>query len=155
MLGIDVFFSILLVGFWVYCVLDVLVTDRKAVRNLPKIAWLLIVLVLNPVGGAAWLFAGRPRATAAGSPDETPARQGPRWPVMRMPNADAPGRLRRDRAVAPDDDPEFLAGLAGKPRDSGKSRESRSDEQLLRDWEADLRSPDDGPDDAEPPATAV
>src|SRR5687767_14632540 len=32
-----------LVALWVYCVLDVVQTDEALIRNLPKMAWLLIV----------------------------------------------------------------------------------------------------------------
>jgi hypothetical protein len=157
MLYLDVFFSVALVAFWVYCVLDVLVTDRAAVRNLPKLAWVFIVLLIYPIGAAAWLIAGRPRAGTPTPSEDAVKRPGPRWPVVRIPNAPVADRPRRDRSRAPDDDPEFLAGLSGKARESGQTRESRSDEQLLRDWEADLRRredrlrDDDG--DGEPPAT--
>jgi hypothetical protein len=46
--------------FWVYCVLDVIATDAMLVRNLNKMTWLFVVILLNVVGGLAWFVLGRP-----------------------------------------------------------------------------------------------
>ena len=51
---------VILVGFWVFCLIDCLVAPEQQIRNLPKWAWILIVLVFDIVGGIAWLVAGRP-----------------------------------------------------------------------------------------------
>ena len=69
----------------IYCTVDVIQTPEKAVRTLPKIAWLVVVLLLAVIGPAAWLVAGRPRTGRA---------------VQRPP-----------RPRGPDDDPEFLKGI--------------------------------------------
>ena len=45
----------------VYCTLNVITTPESEVRNLPKLLWLLIVLLFPIVGGIAWLVAGRPQ----------------------------------------------------------------------------------------------
>lgn len=75
----------------VYCVLDVLRTPEPAVRGLPKLLWLVVVLF--PIaGGIAWLLAGRP-VTAART---TPPGTGPKG---------------RKAAPHPDDDEEFIRGL--------------------------------------------
>ena len=50
-----VFFAI-----WVWALLDVLSVDAGDCRNLPKVAWLLVVFFLGPLGAAAWALAGRP-----------------------------------------------------------------------------------------------
>ena len=70
----------------VYCVVDAIQTQDGAARNLPKIAWLILILLFPFIGPVAWLIAGRPRTGPRGVP-----------------------RPRRPRG--PDDDPDFLKDL--------------------------------------------
>ncbi|MDF2144919.1 PLD nuclease N-terminal domain-containing protein [Knoellia sp. p5-6-4] len=56
--------GIILFAVWVYCLLDVIMTDEHRVRSLSKISWILIVLFTFEVGAIAWLVAGRPRSAA-------------------------------------------------------------------------------------------
>lgn len=51
---------LVLVALWVYCILDVIASQEILVRNLPRMAWLLIVVFLPTVGSVAWLALGRP-----------------------------------------------------------------------------------------------
>lgn len=90
--------------------------DSEDIRALPKIAWVFIILLFAPVGPIAWFIAGRP----------VPAARTDAW----GPGRGAPPAPRPHRPVAPDDDPEFLAGLAKQQRD---------DENLFKRWEEDLR----------------
>ena len=46
---------------WIYCLYDVITTHDALVRNLPKIAWFVIVLLLVDLGSILWLCFGRPR----------------------------------------------------------------------------------------------
>ena len=75
----------------VVAVVDVVQSPREAVRTLPKPLWLLVVLPPY-FGPVAWLLAGRPRRGRTAPP--------------------APGR-----AVAPDDDEDFLRELRRRTRD--------------------------------------
>lgn len=68
----------------IYCVVDCIRSDDGAVRGLPKLVWVFVILLFPLAGSLAWLFAGRPKAAP------TPRRQLPR---------------------GPDDDPDFLKGL--------------------------------------------
>ncbi len=79
--------AVAVLAFTVYCVVDVIRTDDDKVRNLPKLAWVVMALLFTPAGGIAWLFAGRPKGTTerGGGP-----RRGP---------------------LGPDDDPDFLRGI--------------------------------------------
>ena len=77
------------VALTVYAVVDCIQTDDSRVRNLPKVLWILLVLLFPLVGPIAWLVAGRPPRTTPG--------QGPR-PQARPPRG-------------PDDDPDFLRRL--------------------------------------------
>ncbi len=52
--------GLLLFMFWIWAILDVISTDSAVARNLPKMTWLIIVIVLPDVGAIAWLLLGRP-----------------------------------------------------------------------------------------------
>jgi len=103
----------------VYCLIDCIQSDEGSVRNLPKTIWVLLIIFLPIVGSVAWLVVGRPLGA--------PTRSVP-WPSTRT--AGFPEHERPRTAMAPDDDPEFLAGLAAS--------DSRH-ERMLADWEAQLR----------------
>ena len=53
--------GIAVVFVWIYCLYDVITTHDALVRNLPKIAWFVIVLLLVDIGCILWLVFGRPR----------------------------------------------------------------------------------------------
>lgn len=101
----------------VIALIDCLSTEEFAVRNLPKVAWVFIILLFPPIGPIVWFVAGRPQKQGVG-------RAGAWKPGSGFPEYERP------RPVAPDDDPEFLRS---------KSRERGDDEELFRKWEADLR----------------
>jgi hypothetical protein len=52
--------GIALVFIWIYCLYDVITTHDGLVRNLPKIAWFVIVLLIPDIGSILWLCFGRP-----------------------------------------------------------------------------------------------
>ena len=105
--------GILLLALWAYCIFDVISTDESLMRNMPKILWLVVVIVLPTVGSVAWLLLGRPEGAGL-RPGDTSTFKAPRTP-------------RLDRAPrAPDDDPAFLARLDDETK-------------RLRAWEDDLR----------------
>ena len=84
----------------VYCVLNVITTPEAQVRNLPKLLWLLLVIVIPIVGGIAWLVAGRPVGPANGLPYKGNRGIPPEY--------DRPGRAT---AFRPEDDEAFLRRL--------------------------------------------
>ena len=82
----------------VYCVIDAFQTDEADMRNLPKVAWVVLVLLLPVVGPVSWLLFGRPtRHSTAASSQQRRKDQ----------------RLERERRRprGPDDDPDFLKDL--------------------------------------------
>lgn len=106
--------ALMVLALWVYCILDVIATDDSAVRNLPKMLWLFVVIFIPTVGSVAWLILGRPQGTKFG-PRDTATRSEHR--------GDTPDRPQRSlRAVPPDDDPGFLAQLDERTK-------------RLREWE--------------------
>lgn len=101
------------IGIWFYCVFDVVRSETSAVHHLHKLVWLAFVLLIPTVGALAWLFLGRPE---------------PLGSRMFEPRPSAPR--------APDDSPEFLAGLADEIK-----RRRRT--ERLRPQEEDAESIDD------------
>ncbi len=71
---------------WLFGLFDCARTDQDRVRNLPKWAWLLIVIFFGSLGAIAWLLIGRTKSVAL-----------PRRRTVRM--------------IPPDDNPEFLKQL--------------------------------------------
>ena len=65
-----------LLAFTVYAVVDCIQTEDDRVRNLPKLAWVVIVLLFTPAGGIAWFLAGRPHGGPARFPRIGPAPDG-------------------------------------------------------------------------------
>ena len=118
-------FALFMMGFWLYCLTDALLTPAAECRGMPKPTW-IAVITLTFIGGAiAWLIvrkpargpsAPRPAAPQPGDPGEGRFRTG-RWTdaddaVARHPA----GRARaagtgRAAPKGPDDDPEFLHAL--------------------------------------------
>jgi hypothetical protein len=83
----------------VYCAVDAIQTEESAVRNLPKMAWIMLIALVPVVGPVSWLLAGRPAKQSGPI-----AEQRRRWEAQQR-DRDA----RRPRG--PDDDPDFLKGL--------------------------------------------
>ena len=98
MVRMELLFSLVVLGLWVFCLVDVIGADEGMIRNLPKVAWLLIVLFFPLAGALAWLVAGRPATSVAGrSPYERA--------VPDYPEYDRPGRAAATDATGDD---EFL-----------------------------------------------
>ncbi|WP_316523419.1 PLD nuclease N-terminal domain-containing protein [Kitasatospora brasiliensis] len=114
---------ILPLALWVWAFVDCLTTPEDEVKHLPKVVWVLIVLLFPPLGPIAWLIAGKQR----GFLRAVPAEAYPGHPADDRPSRPAP---RGGRPMAPDDDPEFLASLKKSDKDH---------EDMLKQWEADLR----------------
>jgi len=53
--------GLLLLALWLFCLVDVIVSDDHACRNLPKMVWFVVVLILPDVGSLLWLILGRPQ----------------------------------------------------------------------------------------------
>jgi Phospholipase_D-nuclease N-terminal len=90
-------FGLIVMALWIFCLVDVITSIEGTTRNLPKMGWIFIVLLLPLVGSVLWLVAGRPE----GVNRESYRRPGD----SRFPEYDRPGR---HVAQSPDDDAEFL-----------------------------------------------
>jgi hypothetical protein len=60
----DIVGGVVAIGFlilWIYCIYDVITTDEAIIRHLPKVVWLIIVILLSDIGSILWLALGRPQ----------------------------------------------------------------------------------------------
>ncbi|MEU2929609.1 PLD nuclease N-terminal domain-containing protein [Streptomyces sp. NPDC007251] len=82
---------LLVLALWIYAFVDCLNTPEDEVRHLPKVVWVIIILLFGEVlvGPVAWLITGRARRPV---PAGGAGAGAGRW-------------------VAPDDNPEFLKSL--------------------------------------------
>jgi hypothetical protein len=94
---LELLFSVIVFAVWVYTLVDVVTTPQNAVRNLPKVAWVILVLLFPVLGTAGWFILGRPETAARRSAYE---RSAPEFPEY-----DRPGRAA---ALDPAKDEEFL-----------------------------------------------
>jgi hypothetical protein len=110
----DIIGAVVGVGFlvlWLYCIYDVITTDDAIIQHLPKVVWIIIVVVLSDLGSLLWLGLGRPRVWArrandpnyqasrqrsfnSGAPDAAPA--GPN-PIVQYREEQARLRLREEQ----------------------------------------------------------
>jgi hypothetical protein len=96
----ELLFSVIVFAVWIYTLVDVVTTPTNAVRNLPKPAWVILVLLFPVLGTAGWFILGRPETAARRSAHE---RATPEFPEY-----DRPGRAA---AADPAKDEEFLRQL--------------------------------------------
>lgn len=113
---------------WVFCVIDSISARADNVRNLPKVAWVIIVLLFPFVGSIAWLVAGRPRSSE---------RRQQEWERSQpeFPEYNRPGRAA---ASDPEKDAEFLRQLRARAEEQRRAyREQRArEEQQSNDGDA-------------------
>ncbi|HZY00865.1 MAG TPA: PLDc N-terminal domain-containing protein [Dermatophilaceae bacterium] len=83
--------ALVVLGITIYSVIDAIQTEDTRVQHLPKLIWILLIILTAPtgIGGIAWLVTGRQRGPRSG-------RRGSGYPT-------APR--------GPDDDPDFLRNL--------------------------------------------
>lgn len=72
-------------GLSLYALIDCIRTEEEGIKGLPKIAWILLIVLVSYLGPIAWIVAGRERE----------------WPTF----------PEQQRPLAPDDDPDFLRKL--------------------------------------------
>ena len=120
---------LLLFALWLYCIFDAIAADPVLVRNLPKGAWIILVIFLPDIGSLAWLALGRPLYASWRPGDTTPRRRPPPRPLG---VEDSPGVPAR--APKPEEHEERL----------------RAWEEDLRRREREIRKNDDGDGDKPP-----
>lgn len=97
-----VLISLAVLAFWLYSLFDVITTPEEETRNLPKVLWVLVIVLVPIIGSVFWLMLGRP--------------QGPRAPRMRSPRLGGEPQAPAQPPKGPDDDPDFLKDLERRMR---------------------------------------
>ena len=123
MLLSGILFALFMMGFWLYCLTDAILTPAADCRGMSKPAW-IAVIALTFIGGAvAWLIVREPARRPSAPPKPHPDDLGEghfrteRWTdaddaVARHPAGRARGAgPGRGAPKGPDDDREFLRAL--------------------------------------------
>jgi hypothetical protein len=133
MLFFDGGLALLAFALWVFCIIDVITTPEGEARNLPKLAWLFLVIILSDIGSIAWLVAGRPWASR---PVDLPYKG----------NRGGSAAPLRMNGTNPDDDEAFLAGLRARAEE--QRRRARAEDQRA----GEQHTTEQRPGEDEPPA---
>lgn len=128
MIRFELGFGLVVLALWIFCLVDVIGSKEGEIRNLPKLWWLLIVLLFPFAGSVAWLVVGRPAGAVGRSRHERA--------VPEFPEYDRPGRAA---AVKPEDDEEFLRNVRERAEEQRRAyraaqleREHEEHEKLQR-----------------------
>ncbi|MGK5530103.1 PLD nuclease N-terminal domain-containing protein [Streptomyces sp. URMC 129] len=99
----------------IYALVDCISSKDEEIKHLPKLFWILLIVLAWVIGPLAWIFVGRDRAfPGRGASARRPASGG--W-------------------VAPDDNPDFLRSL-------NETRPApREEEEELRGHDGDEENP--------------
>lgn len=133
MLELDGLIGLIAIGLWVFCFIDVLLTPDGEQRNLPKLAWVFIVLLLPELGSICWLIWGKNYGRSSWGASSQPKSRA----TSQYPEYDRPGRYV---PTNPDDDEEFLAGLRARAEEQRRRARDQSQQQ------SDQDHPDTEPD---------
>lgn len=98
MIKLELLLGVATFALWVFCLVDAIGAPADRIRNLPKVGWVLLILLFPFVGSIAWLIAGRPDTGATRR--SAYERETPHYPEY-----DRPGRAA---AVDPEKDEAFL-----------------------------------------------
>src|SRR5690606_10721969 len=96
---------------WIYALIDCIRAEEYRVRGVPKIVWIMLIILLPLVGSILWLVIGRDRESV---PSSAPSAQA--------------------RPVYPDDDPAFLNRVE---RDAEREERIRRLEERLAELDDD------------------
>lgn len=115
MIKVELVLGVAAFALWVFCLVDAIGAPSDRIRNLPKVAWILLILFFPFVGSIAWLVAGRPdNGVSRRSPYE---RHTPHFPEY-----DRPGRAA---AVDPEKDDAFLRRVRERAEEQRQAYEAQ------------------------------
>jgi len=117
----------------IIALISCLSADDDEVRALPRLGWVVVIIVLPIAGALAYLIAGRPVPEDAAGSGPGGAGGGVGGRIWRTATGST---TRQQRVLAPDDDPDFLKTL--------DSRARAADDELLRRFEEEFKE-DDSP----------
>jgi hypothetical protein len=135
MVRFELLSGVLVLALCVYCLIDVIGRSSDEIRNLPKLWWIVLVLLFPLVGSIAYLAAGRPLGPRRPSAHERA--------VPEYPEYDRPGRAAATRAES---DEEFLRKVRERAEEQRRRhREARmaaEREEYLRQQRKQAPEPD-------------
>ncbi len=125
--------ALVMFALWIFCIIDVITTPDSDIRNLPKMAWLFIVIILPDIGSIVWLVAGH--------------NWGPRTTTFRSatvagtsyPEYDRPGRAV---PTNPDDDDAFLRQVRERAEAQRREYEERRRREVQDEQDRLRKRPD-------------
>src|SRR5262245_17375829 len=113
----------------IVALISCLSAEDDEVRALPRVVWVIIILLLPVVGPIIYLAAGRPMPDAAARSGaggvRAPGTAGRIWRTA------TGSSTRQQPTPPPDDDPEFLRSIDSTAR--------ARDDETLRQWEEEFR----------------
>ena len=130
---------------WAYCLVGVISCPPNRVRNLPKLVWVLLVVLFPFVGSIAWLVAGRPTGERANRSAHERAQPA-------FPEYDRPGRAA---AQDPQRDEEFLRRVRERAEEQRRRYEQSRRSGLEQPAQAERPAHSDGSAPVEQPDVAV
>lgn len=123
----------------IFTILDIIATDDMLIRNLPKITWLFITIIIPIAGIVAWFALGRPigAGLSPGSTTRAPTRT---W-------MDPEVRERRPPPRGPEDRDDYRPASGSVAPDADPAESDAARERRLQEWEAELKRREDALDD--------
>jgi hypothetical protein len=113
MIKLELLFTVVVFAVWVFTLVDVAQAPPQDIRNLPKVGWVVIVLLFPVLGSAAWFVLGRPQ----GPPRLAAGERS----VPQFPEYDRPGR---SAAADPEQDAAFLEQVRARAEEQRKRYEA-------------------------------
>ena len=117
MIKAELLFGLVYLVLFIYCLIEAITSPEGEVRNLPKVAWIFLILFFPFVGSIAWLAAGRP-VTDRPRAYERPAPDFPEY--------NRPGRAT---GVTPESDEEFLKRVRERAEEQRRIEQERRRQQ--------------------------
>lgn len=113
---VELLLGVLVFCVWVYTLVEVIGTPEAVMRTLPKVAWVVVVILFPLLGSAGWFVLGRPegRSRRVAGPYE---RTAPAFPEY-----DRPGRAA---AADPSKDEAFLEQVRARAEEQRKRYEAQ------------------------------
>jgi len=109
----------------VVALFDCMTSDEDVIRGLPRTGWVVLILLLSPIGPIMWFVSRRAeeKAAALGLPDLPEVESEPAPPAVHQ--------------LPPDDDPDFLRDIAARAREAARAHQAeaekrRADEERMR-----------------------
>ena len=120
MIKLELLLGVVWFAIWVFTIIDVLSAPEPAIRRLPKLGWLIVVVIFGAIGALAWFVLGRPE----GNGSRTLGRYERATPAF--PEYDRPGRAA---ATDPEKDEEFLRQVRERAEEQRKRYEQQKREK--------------------------